>query len=216
MGNNVTRRLGNYVLTSRSCLGNYVIADKDLTRANFQYRDPVHWATIFTSAGVLFGGLAVLLAFIQFRSLREDQLRAQVSKVGVWTGDPRPPANPAAGPWLIPVFMRNSSQLPVTVKAADLEVMSRGSHLTTVPLGRRVTVIPGQTWQEDYEYWEEPPDEQPAPRELSVSRMTVTDAAGYTWDIRPGWGGRAQRIQPLRTTLIHWAMRRMVSPGSDG
>jgi hypothetical protein len=27
MGNNVTRRLGNYVLTSRPCLGNYVIAD---------------------------------------------------------------------------------------------------------------------------------------------------------------------------------------------
>jgi hypothetical protein len=27
LGNNVTRRLGNYVLTSRSRLGNYVIAD---------------------------------------------------------------------------------------------------------------------------------------------------------------------------------------------
>ena len=30
MGNNVTRRLGNYVLTSRPCLGNYVIADTKL------------------------------------------------------------------------------------------------------------------------------------------------------------------------------------------
>jgi hypothetical protein len=31
-GNNVTRRLGNYVLTSRPCLGNYVIADKSSVR----------------------------------------------------------------------------------------------------------------------------------------------------------------------------------------
>src|SRR6266567_8087594 len=32
-GNNVTRRLGNYVLTSRPCLGNYVIADNPDPRA---------------------------------------------------------------------------------------------------------------------------------------------------------------------------------------
>jgi hypothetical protein len=40
------------------------------------YGDPVHWATIITSTGALFGGLAIIIAFIQLGGQREDRLRA--------------------------------------------------------------------------------------------------------------------------------------------
>ena len=49
------------------------------------YGDHVHWATIVTSTGALLGGLAIVIAFVQLGSQREDRLRAQISKIGVWT-----------------------------------------------------------------------------------------------------------------------------------
>lgn len=48
------------------------------------YVDYVHWATIITSLGSLLSGLAIVIAFWQLGSQREERLRAQVSKIGVW------------------------------------------------------------------------------------------------------------------------------------
>jgi len=49
------------------------------------YGDYIHWATIITSTGALLGGLAIVIALIQLGNQREDRLRAQISKIGVWT-----------------------------------------------------------------------------------------------------------------------------------
>jgi hypothetical protein len=162
---------------------------------------------MFTAIGTVLGGLALPLAFIQLGAQRKDRLRAQVSKVGVWPGTANSPEDSSRQPWLIPVFIRNSSELPVTVRAADLELTTRGRYVSSIPLSHRLTVIPGQTRQESYEYWEDPTDKQPAPQDLRIARMTLTDAAGLTWEVRPGWGGIPQRIQPLRARLLLWATR---------
>jgi hypothetical protein len=45
----------------------------------------MHWAAIFTSIGACLGGLAIVIAVVQLGGQREDRLRMQVSKVGVWT-----------------------------------------------------------------------------------------------------------------------------------
>lgn len=47
----------------------------------------VSWAAV-TGIGAVLAGLALPLAFIQLGALRQDRLRAQVSRVGAWTGTP--------------------------------------------------------------------------------------------------------------------------------
>ena len=54
-------------------------------KVSLHYGDHMHWATIITSTGALLGGLAIVIAFVQLGSQREDRLRAQISKIGVWT-----------------------------------------------------------------------------------------------------------------------------------
>ena len=51
------------------------------TRVSLYYGDHVHWVTIITSTGAL----AIVIAFIQLGNQREDRLRAQIGKIGVWT-----------------------------------------------------------------------------------------------------------------------------------
>jgi hypothetical protein len=47
----------------------------------------VNWAAV-TAIGTVLAGLALPLAFVRLGALRQDRLRAQVSKVGAWTGAP--------------------------------------------------------------------------------------------------------------------------------
>lgn len=76
------------------------------------------WAAI-TAIGTVLAGLALPLAFVQLGALRQDRLRAQVSKVGIWLGD-IPPLEPDTQAWNITILIRNSSELPVIVQTADL------------------------------------------------------------------------------------------------
>jgi len=69
------------------------------TSVGLRYGDHMHWATTITSTGALLGGLAIVIAFIQLGNQREDQLRAQISKVSVWiqADDPRMAPNQPNG-----------------------------------------------------------------------------------------------------------------------
>jgi hypothetical protein len=71
----------------------------------------MHGATIITSTGALLGGLAVVIAFIQLGNQREDQLRAQISKIGVWTQTDDQRMTPNQPRWQITLFIQNASEL---------------------------------------------------------------------------------------------------------
>lgn len=68
MGQAALRRIG-----SRTC--------------QLRYRYPVIWWVAITAIGTVLAGLALPLAFIQLGALRQDRLRGQISKVGVWVGE---------------------------------------------------------------------------------------------------------------------------------
>jgi hypothetical protein len=88
--------------------------------ASLHYGDPVHWATIITSTGALLGGLAIVIAFIQLGALRQDRLREQVSKLGVWTDAQDIGVGPGHTEWRVGLFIRNGSELPVEVHVTEL------------------------------------------------------------------------------------------------
>lgn len=69
------------------------------------------WAAV-TAIATVFAGLALPLAFVQLGALRRDRLRAQIAKVGGWTGAPEREGDEAYS-WSIPVWVRNGSELPV-------------------------------------------------------------------------------------------------------
>lgn len=93
---------------------------------SLHYGDHMHWATIITSTGALLGGLAIVIAFIQLGNQREDRLRAQVSRIGVWTqaDDMRMASDQPR--WQITLFIQNASELPVEVHVAELAIDTLG------------------------------------------------------------------------------------------
>jgi hypothetical protein len=83
------------------------------------------WTDIVTAIGTVFAGLALPLAFIQLRALRQDRLRTQVGKVGAWADTPvQGAADP--GLWTIPVLIRNGSELPVWVDSRGRDCQAVG------------------------------------------------------------------------------------------
>ncbi len=196
--------------------------------ASLHYCDGVHWATVITSTGALLGGLAIVLAFVQLGAQREDRLRGQVSKAGIWTrtdGEPLTQA-PEAEEWKITAFVRNASELPVQVDIVRLVVQQRGyQDLSEHEMAAGVPVInpqsgaamsvywvpgaiaPGDTWHGERTY---PPKERgpayitfdhPLPPNVSIQAVEIADAAGHRWDVRPRQGGRPRRIHPKRKWL---------------
>lgn len=111
------------------------------------YGDRVNWVAV-TAVGTVLADLALPLALIQLGALRQDRLRAQVSKVGAWIGTVEQ-MDEKTGSWTIPVLIRNGSELPVRVDSVDVAVPSvcypcPGSSLSplSVPLRR----LPGGPW----------------------------------------------------------------------
>ena len=185
--------------------------------ADWLARHDVGWAAI-TAIGTVFAGLALPLAFIQLGALRQDRLRAQVSKIGAWTGAPEQ-VGEEPGSWTIPVLIRNGSELPVRVNTLDLAVRPWGyDRLLAVPEGtvevdyymnKRFgesgrtsiapgTIAPGETWSTGWSYEPEPSFDRPQPPMTSISRVVITDAAGYLWEIRSGRAGPARRVRRWR------------------
>jgi hypothetical protein len=179
----------------------------------------VEWATTITAAGAFLGGLALPIAFLQLGAQRQDRLRAQVGKIGAWAGPPsRSPGESGPVEWAVQVFIRNSSELPVVVDAADLSVRPWGFELAlagedaaalyavkklgdsrVVPFAPG-TIAPGETWSVFQGYQPEAVYDQPQPPMVAISRVVVTDAAGRQWEIRP------YKARPPRR--VRWWLRR--------
>ncbi len=174
--------------------------------------------TVTTAIGTVLAGLALPLAFIQLGALRQDRLRAQVSKVGAWASAPEQ-AGEEPGSWTIPVLVRNGSELPVRVNAVDLAVRPWGyDRVLAVPEGtgeveyymnKRLgksdrayiapgTIAPGETWSTGWGYEPGAVFDQPEPPMVTVARVVITDAAGYQWEMRSGRAGPARRVQRWR------------------
>jgi hypothetical protein len=128
----------------------------------------VNWAAI-TAIGTVLAGLALPLAFIQLGALFQDRRRGQVSKVGAWTGEPvqTEEMDEEPGLWMVPVLVRNGSELPVRVDALDLDIWSWGY--------RRVLAAPEGTTEVDY-YIEKRSDAREP-----VGVVPGTIAPGETW-----------------------------------
>jgi hypothetical protein len=177
----------------------------------------VNWAAI-TAIGTVLAGLALPIAFIQLGALRQDRLRAQVSKVSAWTGAPEQ-AGEERGSWTVPVLIRNSSELPVRVDTVDLAVQAWGyERVLAVPEGttevdyymeKRLgesgktyiapgTIAPGDIWSTDWAYEPEVIFDQPQPPKASVIRAVITDAAGHQWEMRTSRAGPARRVRRWR------------------
>jgi hypothetical protein len=184
------------------------------------------WTDIVTAIGTVLAGLALPLAFIQLGGLRQDRLRAQVSKVGAWVDTPKT-MYPESGLWTIPVRIRNSSELPVRVETVDLTIRPWGyKGVSAAPEGTgeveyymdkrfgdtdRTHLAPGTIAPEDtknigypydknigYPYEQKAVFDQPQPLMASITRVVVTDAAGYQWEMWSGKAGPARRVQRWR------------------
>jgi hypothetical protein len=175
---------------------------------------PVDWGAV-TAIGTVLGGLALPIAFIQIGTQRVDRLRAQVSQIGIWADEPEP-AEEGAYTWAIPVFIRNSTELPVVVNAADLSVQPWGyDDIPADDLGRNVyaskksgtsqpvyiapgTIRPLSVWTGRPTYRTDDAFDQPQPPRVTVSRVIVTDAAGRQWEVRPDRAGHPRLIRRWR------------------
>jgi hypothetical protein len=177
----------------------------------------VSWAAV-TAIGTVLAGLALPLAFIQLGGLRQDRLRGQVSKVGAWTGTPEQ-MDEKQGLWSIPVLIRNGSELPVRVDAAHLAIRQWGyQRVLAAPEGTTEvacymdkrfgssdqtgfvpgTIASGDTWSADCACSPEAVFDRPQPPMASVTRVVITDAAGYQWEMRSCKAGPARRVQGWR------------------
>lgn len=145
----------------------------------------MNWAAI-TAIGTVLAGLALQLAFFQLGALRQDRLRGQISRVGAWAGElVEVPGKPEGRPGAMPVFVRNSSELPVFVQALVLGGRP----------GRAIT-SGGAEAAGAFAY---------------VDWANVIDAAGYSWIMRPASPGPPRRIagtglpaRPLSHKFTRW------------
>jgi hypothetical protein len=182
----------------------------------------VHWAAIVTSIGAVLGGLAIVLAFVQLGAQRQDRLRAQVSRIGVWALKPEkvPTDDPDQSEWAISLCIRNSSELPVRVFTADLTVQSFGHQRALAEDGRTPldayainvtresqpihfypgTIAPEDTWRDEQRYRRDASfDMTDVVIRLRRLYVVVVDAAGRRWEMFPDSGSppRLYRRRPL-------------------
>jgi hypothetical protein len=148
--------------------------------------DPVDWALVWaavTAIGTVLAGLALPLAFIQIGALRQDRLRAQISKVGVWidmkwTKSETPKLQAR-------LHVHNASELPVDIKRVELDINGKPRMVVS-----RGTVAPGQTRK----YGTSAGDAS----KVTLGVVRIIDAAGRQWDMHPTRGGLPQRVQSRR------------------
>lgn len=173
------------------------------------------WATIITSAGSLLSGLAIIIAFVQLGDQREDQRRAQVNKIGVWTQTGELRSVPDRAEWPITLFIRNASELPVEIPMAELDMetwgypkglaIADGGH-PRVYADKRIgpseivyfspgTIPPGDTWRAERTYAPFGVSDTAVFPQISIIRLAITDAAGHEWDMRPSQGKRPRRVR---------------------
>ncbi len=165
----------------------------------------MHWATIITSTGALLGGLAIVIAFIQLGNQREDRLRAQVSKIGVWTQADDMRMAPDQPEWQITLFIQNASELPVEVHVAELAIDTLGYQNVLARVGgeppqlyasKRTgpvkpayffpgTVPPGRKWHGEQKYAPDGDFSTVQRPRIGIIQLAITDAAGRQWDMRP-------------------------------
>jgi hypothetical protein len=186
--------------------------------------------TAITAIGTVLGGLALPLAFIQLDAQRRERLRAQVSKLGGWTevymlSDPeRPVSLPAFGAfsmadnppneWVIRLFIRNSSDLPVIIHKVEVSITEWGYNIeekTDDRPGRRMsptfetanttdmlrdhTLKPDSTHSEPMTLLGQAQRfDRPQPPKVSINRIVVTDAAGLLWETRTALARPPKRI----------------------
>jgi hypothetical protein len=200
---------------------------------SLHYGDHVHWATIITSTGALLGGLAIVIAFIQLGNQREDRLRGQVSKIGVWTQADDARMVPDQPEWLITLFIQNASELPVEVHMAELAIDTLGyqnvlasadgeppqqyADKRTRPAKAGYffpgTIPPGHKWHGKQKYTPDGDFDTIVRPRISIIKLAITDAAGRQWDMRP-YRGRP----PRRVRWRHewpWRRGRPSAPGTD-
>jgi hypothetical protein len=192
----------------------------------------MHWATIITSTGALLGGLAIVIAFLQLGNQREDRLRAQISKIGVWTQTDDLRMAPDQPEWQITLFIQNASELPVEVHVAELAIDTLGYKNVLASAGREPpqlfaskragpvkpahffpgTIPPGRKWHKEQKYKPDGDFDTIMQPRISIIQLAVTDAAGRQWDMRPSRGKPPRRIRWGRK----WPWRRLSGPGADG
>jgi hypothetical protein len=193
----------------------------------------MHWATIITSTGALLGGLAIVIAFIQLGNQREDRLRAQISKIGVWTQADDARMAPDQAQWQITLFIQNASELPVEVHVAELAIDTLGYQNVLASAGgeppqlyadKRTgpvkpayffagTISPGQKWHGEQKYTPDGHFDTIVRPRISIIRLAITDAAGRQWEVRP-YRGRPPRRVRWRSEWP-WRRGRLSAPGAD-
>jgi len=139
-----------------------------------------------------------------------------VSKVGAWVGEPDLEDEETLT-WGIPVAVRNGSELPVQVDAVNAAIRRWGyDDVLAAPEGTTKvdyyaekrfgardeahlapgTVAPGETVIVRHSYQAGAAfDQSPM---VSVTRVVITDAAGYQWEMRSGRAGPARRVRQWR------------------
>jgi hypothetical protein len=153
--------------------------------------DPGNWAPVWaavTAIGTILAGLALPLAFIQIGALRQDRLRAQISKVGVWidmkwTKSETPELQAR-------LLVHNASELPVEIKRVELDINGKPRMVVS-----RGTVAPGQTRK----YGTGAGDAS----KVTLGVVRIIDAAGRLWDMHPARGGLPRRVRSRRWWLWH-------------
>jgi hypothetical protein len=184
----------------------------------------VDWAAI-TAIGTVLAGLALPLAFIQLGALRQDRLREQVSKIGAWTDANR--VDEGSSDWRIALFIRNSSELPVEARKAELTTQVRGYQTLSQAVADKPpkagaykegsklpfthvpgTIPPGETWHAEHYHHSGETFSISIPPLVTITQVAVTDAAGIQWDIRPYKSGPPLRVRWWR----RWWRKRQGDP----
>lgn len=192
----------------------------------------MHWATVIASTGTLLSGLAIIIAFIQLGNQREDRLRAQISKIGVWAQADDLRTAPGKPKWQITMFIKNASELPVEVRIGELAIDTLGYKDVLAGSGNQPpqlyaekrsgpvkaayffpgTIAPGLTWHGDQKYTPDGDFDTIVLPRISIIQLAIADAAGREWDVRPYRGRPPRRVRWRRAWP--WRHGRLPPPGA--
>jgi hypothetical protein len=194
------------------------------------YGEPVPWDAI-SAIGSVLGGLAIVLAFVQLGSQRRDGLRAQISLIGAWYHIEDARMVPDQPAWQIALFIRNASKLPVDVTFAELAIDTLGYKNVLASAGGEPPQLyadkrtgpttparffpriirPGQTWRGEHKYAPDGDFDTVKEPRINFVKISITDAAGRQWDIRPYSGRPPRRVHWRREWP--WRHGRLPPPG---